>query len=288
MFKNGRPLLPLILAIVGLFVIATGLSNLDLRPGEPTINLFRLLLQGLSDIRPQGAAPEALPGGDSFLWFVRLLIWFALPAALIYAFISSKFRKRLLSTLALTFLITLLLERIGSLNPGEGREVEEGAASGALGGAGRTLPPPPEIVASPPAWLTAVVTLGLALLIVGAIGLVWKRLRGLKQDARSELVGAAEQALADLDRGVDVRDAVLRYYADMILHFGADRKLRRREGMTPREFGTHLATMGIADEHIHRLTRLFESVRYGGQASDEPMVREARSCLRSIVSTYGG
>ena len=288
MFKNGRPLLPLILAIVGLFVIATGLSNLDLRPGEPTINLFRLLLQGLSDIRPQSAAPEALPGGDSFLWFVRLLIWFALPAALIYAFISSKFRKRLLSTLALTFLITLLLERIGSLNPGEGREVEEGAASGALGGAGRTLPPPPEIVASPPAWLTAVVTLGLALLIVGAIGLVWKRLRGLKQDARSELVGAAEQALADLDRGVDVRDAVLRYYADMILHFGADRKLRRPKGMTPREFGTHLATMGIADEHIHRLTRLFESVRYGGQASDEPMVREARSCLHSIVSTYGG
>lgn len=288
MFKNGRSLLPLILAIVGLFAIAAGLSNLNLRPGEPTINLFRLLLQGLSDIRPQGATPEALPGGDSFLWFVRLFIWFALPAALVYAFISSKFRKRLLSTLAFTFLITLLLERIGSLNPGEGREVEEGAASGALGGAGGTLPPLPEIVASPPAWLTAVVTLGLALLIVGAIGLVWRRLRNLKSDARSELVGAAEQALADLDRGVDVRDAVLRYYADMILHFGADRKLRRREGMTPREFGTHLATMGIDDEHIHRLTRLFESVRYGGQASDEPMAREARSCLGSIVSTYGG
>ena len=286
MFKNGRPLLPLILAIVGLFVIAAGLSNLNLRPGEPTINLFQLLLQGLSDIRPQGAAPEALPGGDSFLWLVRLFIWFALPAALIYAFISSKFRKRLLSTLAFTFLITLLLERIGSLDPGEGREVEEGAASGAVGGG--TLPPPPEIVASPPAWLTAVVTLGLALLIVGAIGLVWRRLRSLRPDARSELVGAAEQALAALDRGVDVRDAVLRYYADMILHFGADRKLRRRKGMTPREFAIHLATMGIADEHIHRLTRLFESVRYGGQASDEPMVREARSCLRSIVSTYGG
>ncbi|MCY4354695.1 MAG: DUF4129 domain-containing protein [Truepera sp.] len=288
MFKNGRPLLPLILAIVGLFAIAAGLSNLNLRPGEPTINLFQLLLQGLSAIRPQGAAPEALPGGDSFLWFVRLLIWFALPAALIYAFISSKFRKRLLSTLALTFLITLLLERIGSLNPREGREVEEGAASGALGGAGGTLPPPPEIVASPPAWLTAVVTLGLALLIVGAIGLVWRRLRSLKPDARSELVGAAEQALAALDRGVDVRDAVLRYYADMILHFGATRKLRRREGMTPREFDVHLAAVGIDDEHIHRLTRLFESVRYGGQVSDEPMVREARACLRSIVSTYGG
>ncbi len=57
--------------------------------------------------------------------------------------------------------------------------------------------------------------------------------------------------------------------------------------MTPREFDSHLAAAGMDDKDIHRLTRLFEAVRYNGRASDEPMAQEARACLNSIVSSYG-
>jgi hypothetical protein len=43
----------------------------------------------------------------------------------------------------------------------------------------------------------------------------------------------------------------------------------------------------MRDDHIRRLTRLFESVRYGGNTATEREKREAVDCLNAIARTYG-
>ena len=65
------------------------------------------------------------------------------------------------------------------------------------------------------------------------------------------------------------------------------RGLERPKAMTPREFERYLLEMGLQDEHIRRLTRLFESVRYGTNAATPQDEREAVACLSAIVEAYG-
>ncbi len=40
-------------------------------------------------------------------------------------------------------------------------------------------------------------------------------------------------------------------------------------------------------EHIQRLTRLFENIRYGNKPSGKQEEQEAIACLTAIVKTYG-
>ena len=57
--------------------------------------------------------------------------------------------------------------------------------------------------------------------------------------------------------------------------------------MTPREFEQVLGGLGLRDEHIQQLTRLFERVRYSAAAPGEREEREAEACLSAIVAAYG-
>ncbi len=293
MLKSARFRLILILtvAIISLIAIAAGLTNLQLGPGEP-VKLF----QSLSNFRPQGPT-SITEGGDIpgvvsvLLQIIRLLIWVGLPGAVIYAIISPRFRKTLLTLLTFLFLFILMIQLLGRREIIEEEEevVEEGALFGEeLGGAEEALPTVPDVVSSPPGWLTAIIVTAVALVIVAVIWFIWRRLRARQPDVSPDVAQIAEQTLADLDRGADVWDAVLGCYTDMIRHLGSNPRHQRLRAMTPREFDTHLARTGLNDAHIHRLTRLFETVRYGRRASDEAMAREARDCLSSIVSTYGG
>ena len=63
--------------------------------------------------------------------------------------------------------------------------------------------------------------------------------------------------------------------------------LERKKAMTPREFANHLSQIGLKDEHIWRLTRLFENVRYGANRPSQQEEREAVACLTAIVEVYG-
>ena len=144
MLKNGRLrlLIPLALAIIGLLVIAAGLSNLRLGPGEPTVNLFRLMIQDLSDIRLDAGVPENLPGPDRFIRIPTILIWFTILATLIFAFGSARFRKVLLAMLFFVFLFLVILpELIGRQRTDEVAE-ERGGGSGNVPEGSESMPPP--------------------------------------------------------------------------------------------------------------------------------------------------
>ena len=98
----------------------------------------------------------------------------------------------------------------------------------------------------------------------------------------------ARQAVQTLAAGSDLKDTVLRCYRDMNRALSQQRGINRQQAMTPREFAAYLAGIGLRDEHIQRLTRLFENVRYGTYTASERDKREAVDCLNAIVRVYGG
>ena len=97
----------------------------------------------------------------------------------------------------------------------------------------------------------------------------------------------AQQALADLQSGGDLKNTVLRCYREMSRILSEERGITRPRDMTPREFEQRLAAVGLRDEHLRRLTRLFERVRYGARQAGEHEEREAVACLGAIARTYG-
>jgi hypothetical protein len=61
------------------------------------------------------------------------------------------------------------------------------------------------------------------------------------------------------------------------------RGINRSEVMTPREFENYLAAMGLPQEPISGLTRLFEEVRYGTKESGPLEEERALASLTAIV-----
>ena len=75
-------------------------------------------------------------------------------------------------------------------------------------------------------------------------------------------------------------------YRQMTQILAQEKGVHRAKEMTPREFEQHLADAGLGDEHIRRLTRLFESVRYGSNTPTREEEGEAVSCLNAIAEAY--
>ncbi|MCO5196746.1 MAG: DUF4129 domain-containing protein [Anaerolineae bacterium] len=98
-----------------------------------------------------------------------------------------------------------------------------------------------------------------------------------------EIVSQAETAIAAIEAGGDLRDAILQCYVEMTHVVRSSRGLRRGEAMTPREFEQSLITAGLPAASVNRLTRLFEAVRYGGMEPGKRQELEALSALREIA-----
>jgi hypothetical protein len=123
------------------------------------------------------------------------------------------------------------------------------------------------------------------------VALIWLMLRRRRTaqpvDQARQVAAEAEEALAELQAGGDLRDTVMRCYSEMSEVLSRTSGLARRGSMTPREFEQFLIGAGVRDAHIQRLTRLFEAVRYGGRTTGERERREAIDCLTAIVRDHG-
>ena len=75
----------------------------------------------------------------------------------------------------------------------------------------------------------------------------------------------------------------MRCYYDMVRVLNEERGITRPRAMTPREFEERLRELGIPDEPVRRLTRLFEEVRYGAKTPGESEEEQAIFCLNAIV-----
>ena len=283
--RRTTTLLQLTLALAALLLLAAGMGGLRFEPGRD-INLLALLLgDGQMPTVPPSAA--VADGGMDIAPWMRIAFWLMLAFTLAYAVVSPDARKRLFMTLIFVLLILFIADRYRDRLQEQPPEIPTVEGIEALPDAGpAALPEPPPFVTDPPIWLTWAVEVAVAIAFFVLLWYLWLRLRP-KADPQSLLVEEAASALAELEAGGDLRDVVLRCYVQMTAVLKENHRVERRQAMTPREFEGQLAAAGLGDEHIHRLTRLFEGVRYGTQASTGKTAQEASDCLQAIVSTYG-
>ena len=122
----------------------------------------------------------------------------------------------------------------------------------------------------------------LALVLVGVVRFLL-RYRTPQPSPLAELAEQAEDAVEAIRAGADLRDTVVLCYYRMSQALQEQRGIWRETAMTPREFETYLARSGIPVEHVQRLTRLFEKVRYGAKTIGAEDERQALSSLGAIV-----
>jgi hypothetical protein len=270
------------IAIVFLILLANGLSQLHLHSGDVS-GLLALLTQGVRSVGSAGTLPQG--DGSPSSGILLPLFWAFLIATVLYAIVSPRFRKSVFRTFIMILVLLLLLNRIPQNQEAEGETEPSGGVAGLeLGEV--PAPKPPAFVTDPPSWFLIAINAFLVLLLVGGLWLAWRVWRR-EPDTQALLVQEIESALSELEAGENLGDVVLRCYARMTQVLRKSRNIERHRAMTPREFEMHLAESGMQDEHIKRLTRLFEGVRYGAHPSGGRAEREALACLTAIVQTYG-
>lgn len=294
------------IVVLAVVLLAAGLDSVVLKPGRP-------FSWGRVDEMRRGVNPPLATDGTPLETFARVVMttmMILLPFALVAVLASREARWRLIKLVGRWTVFVVLIYLIAQLVPTTGETISmtpcpgtqsvmplSEAAATAVAQSGCAEPgiveqPPvpqtPGFVSQPPEWAVGLVSLVLAAALLAVAWWIFRRRRALPAEAEAEQLAAeAEVTLADLRAGGDLRDAVTRCYSEMSELIGQQRGLARHGSMTPREFEHFLMSAGLRDEHIQRLTRLFEAVRYGGRATGERDRREAIDCLAAIVRDHG-
>jgi hypothetical protein len=277
-------------AVVTATFLAGSLTQLELLPGEE----FPLgaILQAL-----RGEGRPVFPLIPVPINIMRLLIacvWLLFIVSIIIFIISPEARKGMLKRIMRFILLFLLVYGLMYimqdlvLQP-EPQTQEPGALGELAEEPLEPLPTPPDFVVNPPGWFVTGVTIFLMVLLLGIGWFIWRYFNrwGHEPATLERLAHEAQEALKGLQAGADLRDVIMRCYFEMSQILNNERGLRRQEAMTPREFEAYLAQSGLRSEHIQRLTRLFESVRYGNKSPGQQEEQEAITCLTVISQTYG-
>jgi hypothetical protein len=139
----------------------------------------------------------------------------------------------------------------------------------------------PSAIGSPPAaivWLVAFAALGIAIALVYGL-LLPKRDSGETRSHIEMEAAAARQALLE---GRNFKDVITGCYRRMSRDLERERGIERQDSMTAREFEALLGEGGVPAESVHRLTLLFEAVRYGNSMPSALDESEALRCLEAI------
>lgn len=131
--------------------------------------------------------------------------------------------------------------------------------------------------------------------ILGLMGLIWyivravsaRRTRLGRDYLLEDIAAAARLSLRDMSTGRDWEDAVVRCYENMTEVVARRRGHQRDPYLTPSEFAARLEQSGLPSQAVRRLTRLFESVRYGARTSGAHESVEAEDCLREVLLYCG-
>jgi hypothetical protein len=269
--KKKGALIFLILGLIAIIPLASGLSSLKLLPGQ------QFTLDSGADetsdeeelIDDESANLTTSPLVRNVL--LAFLIIFV-PAGIIVAIRSPELFKEVLKRdlrLFLFFLAGIYIFRQLQLGGFFDRS-ESGAAAAAL-----TIP---ELIQNP----TVMMGFALGFLLLGAMVFsfwrLWQRFSPLLSVSQ-----IAQEAIEEIQAGSDLRNAIVRCYYEMCRALQGVGRLERSKATTPRELARQLESAGIAGEYSHRLTRLFEKVRYGAETLGKNEEQEAIICLQAIV-----
>lgn len=267
--------------IVLLVLLVSGVHHLALLPGKPIPNPLAVLERA-----PAGGSVQRSPGGGSEAWlvFAQSVLVVALLGVLIMAGVSRRFRRQLLILATVGIVLVFGLQWLPLPRMTLPEQPQPQGTTNQASGAPPEQPEIPDVHA--PGWgailigiAAAMLTAGLVLLFLLKVYPHWRRSRGA--GVLDELEASADEAARRIRAGADPREAVLRCYKEMGEILSRRGRVVNRADFTPREFAARLRETGMADEHVDRLTTIFEDVRYGGR-SGEPFGREAAACLEAI------
>ncbi len=287
MNSKGWLLILSLIMVVVVAVLASSLHDVHFQPGKP-----------LSFDTPV-TAPMQLPDITELvskppLWKV-LLFWLAFVLNLILFFwlLPPDVRKRILrqiigmalGMLALILALRYRLIQLPLLEMPPTQQPNQGTA-----GTGPSTPlphfTPPQMT---PWWVFLVSFVLLAALLV----LLWFAYRWWMRQSARPLAGLdairliAQSSLDDIASGREWNDVIIQSYVRMNEAVMLRRGLQRSHAATPREFAQRLEEAGLPPHAVERLTRLFESARYGTKLSSQADINEAVACLNSILQACG-
>jgi hypothetical protein len=275
-----------LVAVVMMLLLAAGLHDVQFEPGRS--------LQPEESESFETAVDTTVREIIEVPFWKQILFWVFLISmvSLVAIMLSPEMRKWLFRSLigtVSTVLMIFYLAREGTLNLFNiASEMGDNAAVPP-----DDLPPiepfaPPEV--SP--WMTYLISIGVVLVILllaWRLSRWWKRFSQLQKssNALDDLGTIARSSLDDLEAGRDWNDVIVDCYARMSDTVSRRRGLFRTQAMTPTEFARRLEQAGLPGSPVRRLTRLFESVRYGGRGSSQAEINEAVSCLNAILHYCG-
>lgn len=271
------------IALLAMFGLALGLSQVQFKPGEPV---------DLGKSTTAAGSYATFIDGDVIGAIFQAVYGLAIIASvlfIIYMLIDPQ-RRKLLGKSLLRMLPLLVLAYLAS------QYVHACTRSGAQTAAqpvgfGQVTPgaqaPTPTFTPNLSPGLILAASLLLALIAAGLATVIIIRLRQANQRQTTPLLRLAEQAQAALDAlnaGGNLKNAVLRCYYEMNRILLAEKGFKRDKSMTPREFEALLAGKGLPDDPIQQLTRLFEAVRYGATEPGASQESTARASLSAIIA----
>lgn len=286
MFTKWRFVIPIVV-LLSLVLLAAGVSHMSFvgtryglpsKPTEEPLSTPTAPQQGESDLTPALEQIILITLGALMLFGIVMIIlrprilWDAirraLPAALWFIaifLILLRWRDR-----------SFLREREGA-PPGMGVLPEE-----------PTHPFPSLEQVHVPWWGTFLFVL-LALCTISVVILVaWRLWRARTRPISiGELADLTRRYAQELRYGAPVQETILRCYHEMCQLLGERFHLEISRAMTAREFEKRLAQIGVLEEHIVRLSRLFEWARYSPARPTPEQEREALQLLDEITHIYG-
>ncbi len=273
------------LALGALTVLAISLNTIPFRDAE------HFARQGAEDIQAP-AAPVQQIQFDIPVWKQLVVVGLlALLVILVALLLTPKWRKRLFWLLVRgaiwVWAIYFLLKRFGKQLFGwDLKKTGDAAADGTPFTPLPTFEPPR---VSPV--LSYVISFAFALIFLAVVWMLhrgWQRYMLLNtKRPLDEIARIARSSLDDLSSGRNSSDVIINCYLRMSDVVAERRRLRREAAMTPHEFALRLEQAGLPGEAVAGLTRLFEGVRYGDRRSGPKDVREAVSCLETILHYCG-
>jgi hypothetical protein len=268
----------LIFTIVIVIFLASGISGVEFQPGT--------LMTTRQDESTFG--PPKLPIFSTPIWYYLLMfaIWVVLPVSIVLFIKYPQVRKRTfqgLTYVALYGFVLFLLSRKTQEGSPELEELEKEIVDTTIIETQREASEFISSVAQADQNLNIILDVAILIVIAILIWYVYRRFIYKPPSTTDQLKAEVEGAIDDIEAGADLRNVIIRCYADMSKILNERRGIQRQQAMTPREFELELQEIGLPHASIQRLTRLFEEVRYGNAELGRTAEQEAIHCLSAIA-----
>ena len=266
------------IAVLAIVLLSAGISGLELARSN-----FRSLApqhNGPDIFRTPRDILDEPASAANIAFSVVLLI--ALLISIVHFILSPEARQRVIQRFLRLFFIIfagyVISTRLGPRLNLENQSPDAGSQGQFL------MFPIEELVSNFPTWATYLLSFNLLAVIAGGLWIIWQRSRS-KPPALDLLAVEARAALQELRSGADFKNTIIHCYYEMCAVLNREKGIRRAEGMTAREFEYELSRLGLPDEPVAQLTRLFEMARYGAGAPDPQDESNAWECLAAIAGT---